>query len=57
MFFKRQNKVNLQTRGKTGSPFSKAKGREEPKTKKDRGQRTPFSSQVVDTSFVYFEEN
>lgn len=57
MFFKRQNKVNLQTRSKTGLPLSRAKEREEPKAKKERRQRAPFSSQVVDTSFVYFEEN
>jgi hypothetical protein len=57
MFFKRQNKVNLQTHSKAGFSSKKGKEKEESKAKKDRNQRTTFSSQVVDTSFVYFEEN
>jgi hypothetical protein len=57
MFFKKQNKLNLQTHKKADFPIKREKEKSGSKTNKDRNLRAPFSSEVVDTSFVYFEEN
>jgi len=57
MFFKKQNKVNLKTHKKAGFSTSKRGERTNSRSKKEQGKKTPFSSKVVDTSFVYFEEN
>jgi len=57
MFFKKQNKLNLKTHNKAVFSFKKEKEKSDSKSNKDRSQRTLFSSEVVDTSFVYFEEN
>jgi hypothetical protein len=57
MIFKKQNKINLQTHKKADSLFKREKEKSCSKTNKDPNLRSPFSSEVVDTSFVYFEEN
>ena len=57
MFFKKQNKVNLKTHKKAGFSTSKRGEKIDSRSKKDQGKKTTFSSKVVDTSFVYFEEN
>jgi hypothetical protein len=56
MFFKIKNKLNHQTQKEAG--FSSRKEKEQHSTglNKCRNQRTPFSSEAIDTSFVYFEE-
>jgi hypothetical protein len=57
MFFKRQNKINLQTLKKADLPIKREKEKSGSKTNKNRNLRASFSPEVVDTSFVYFEEN
>jgi hypothetical protein len=57
MFFKKQNKLDLQNAKKVCFPAKREKGKLAIKTNKDQNHRAPFSSEVVDTSFVYFEEN
>jgi hypothetical protein len=57
MIFKKQNKINLQTHKKADFPLKREKEKSCSKTNKDRNLGAPFSSEVVDTSFVYFEEN
>jgi|GEM_PF-6805665 hypothetical protein len=56
MFFRNKNKLNHQTQKKAG--FSSRKEKEQLSTRLNKlgGQRTPFSSEAIDTSFVYFEE-
>ncbi|HVP36661.1 MAG TPA: hypothetical protein VMT04_06655 [Terriglobales bacterium] len=55
MFFKIKNKLNHQT-PKTGITSKKEKEQLGTRPNKLRSQRTPFSSEAIDTSFVYFEE-
>ncbi len=56
MFFKNKTKINPQDQRRAGF-FAKVEKEKASRPDKNRERRTPFSTEAVDTSFVFFEEN